>query len=102
MNKRTAIGHMSGKIAKLLYMMLKTGQKYAPQIQAKATSIPYDSGFDKRAKNTSTEQFHQEALELPGDSTSDDIEIIETLLFCKCIKRQKTVIFITKKGVILD
>ncbi|GAB6254019.1 IS110 family transposase [Bacillus cereus] len=78
MNKRTAIGHMCGKIAKLLYMMLKEGKKYNPKIHAKATGIPWDSVYDKRTRNVNTGQFRQEALELAGDSTSDDVEIIET------------------------
>ncbi|MCM3200606.1 IS110 family transposase [Bacillus cereus] len=78
MNGKTAIGHMCGKIAKVLYMMLKTGQKYDPVKHAQATGIPWDSVYDKRTKNTNSEKFYQEALKLAGDSSSDDVELIET------------------------
>ncbi|MDM5431156.1 IS110 family transposase [Bacillus mycoides] len=78
MNGKTAIGHMCGKIAKTLYMMLKTGQKYDPVKHAQATGIPWDSVYDKRTKNINSEKFYQEALKLAGDSTSDDVELIET------------------------
>lgn len=77
MNGKTAIGHMCGKIAKILYMMLKTGQKYDPQKHARDTGIPWNSVYDRRVKNSNTEQFYQEALELAGDSASDDIEVVE-------------------------
>lgn len=78
MNKRTAIGHMCGEIAKLIYMALKTGQKYNPKKHAQSSGIPWDSVFDKRTKNVNLEKFHQEATELAGESISDDVEIIET------------------------
>lgn len=74
MNGKTAIGHMCGKIAKILYMMLKTGQKYDPVKHAQATGIPWDSVYDKRTKNIKSEKFYQESLKLAGDSTSDDVE----------------------------
>jgi hypothetical protein len=41
MNGKTAIGHMCGKIAKILYMILKTGQKYDPIKYAQAIGIPW-------------------------------------------------------------
>ncbi|WP_255256248.1 transposase, partial [Bacillus pseudomycoides] len=78
MNGKTAIGHMCGKIAKILYMILKTGQKYDPVKHAQATGIPWDSVYDKRTKNVNSEKFFQEALKLAGDSTSNDVELIET------------------------
>lgn len=78
MNGKIAIGHMCGKIAKILYMMLKTGQKYDPMKHAQATGIPWDSVYDKRTKSINSEKFYQEALELAGDSTADDVELIET------------------------
>ncbi|KAA6449212.1 IS110 family transposase, partial [Bacillus cereus] len=44
---------------------------------AQATGIPWDSVYDKRTKNVNSEKFYQEALKLAGDSTSDDVELIE-------------------------
>ncbi|MDP9574420.1 UNVERIFIED_ORG: transposase [Bacillus sp. 1751] len=78
MNGKTAIGHMCGKIAKIIYMMLKTGQKYDPIKHAQATGIPWNSIYDKRTKGINSEKFYQEALELAGESKSDDVELIET------------------------
>ncbi|TJZ99501.1 IS110 family transposase [Bacillus thuringiensis] len=78
MNGKTAIGHMCGKIAKILYMMLKKGQKYDPVRHAQATGIPWDSVYDKRTKSVSSDKFYQEALKLAGNSASDNVELIET------------------------
>ena len=69
---------MYGKIAKILYMMFKTGQKYDPLKHAQATGIPCNSVYDKRKKGINTEKFYQEASELAGDSISGDVELIET------------------------
>ncbi|MBM7694016.1 transposase [Peribacillus deserti] len=78
MNGKTAIGHMCGKIAKILYTMLKNGQKYDPKAHALAAGIPWDSIYDKRTKEIDSEQFYEGALRLAGGSTSDDIELEET------------------------
>ena len=78
MNGKKAIGHMCGKIAKILYTVLKTGQKYDPKKHAEATGVPWNSIYDKRVKKGNTEQFYQEALEYAGASTTDDTEVVET------------------------
>lgn len=78
MNGKTAIGHMCGKLAKIIYMMLKTGQKYDPIKHAKNSGIPWDSIYDKRTKTLDTDQFYEESLELAGGTESDDNEVIGT------------------------
>lgn len=78
MNGKKAMGHSCGKIAKILYTMLKTGEKYDPKKHAEATGIPWDSIYDKRVKKVKGEQFYQEALEYAGVSNSDDEEMVET------------------------
>lgn len=37
-----------------------------------------DIVYDKRIKNANSEKFYQEALKLAGDSSSDDVELVET------------------------
>ena len=76
MKGKTAIGHMCGKIAKILYTVLKTGQKYDPKKHAKSTGIPWETIYDKRNKEIDSEKFYQEALKLAGTTTVDNDEEI--------------------------
>lgn len=76
MKKKTAIGHMCGRLAVIIYTLLKTGQKYDAQIHAKATGIPLESIYDKRTKSIDSEKYFEEAFILAGSTSSDNEEDI--------------------------
>lgn len=42
MIKKKAIGHLYGKVANLIYTILKSGQKYNPKIHAAACGVDWD------------------------------------------------------------
>lgn len=50
MIKEKAIGHLCGKIANLIYTILKSGQKYDPKIHAKACGIEWDEVYELKDK----------------------------------------------------
>lgn len=45
-----AIGHLCGKIANLIYTILKSGQKYDPKIHAAACEIEWDKVYELEEK----------------------------------------------------
>ncbi len=50
MIKKKAIGHLCGKIANLIYTILKSGQKYDPKIHAAACGIEWDEVYELEEK----------------------------------------------------
>ncbi len=75
MAKRKAIGHMCGKIAKILYSFLKTSTPYDPRKQAAACGIPWADQYSDRPEAVDIESFEEEAMLLAGAS-DEDINII--------------------------
>ncbi|MGA5716480.1 IS110 family transposase [Bacillus bombysepticus] len=53
MIKKKAIGHLCGKIANLIYTILKSGQKYDPKIHAAACGIEWDEVYKLEEKQES-------------------------------------------------
>ncbi|USG68151.1 IS110 family transposase [Brevibacillus ruminantium] len=78
MPKRKAIGHMCGKVAKIIYSVLKTGVPYDPKRHAAACGIPWNAQYKEKPLDIDVEPFEAEAKMLAGISNeSDDIEIDE-------------------------
>ncbi|XOS94324.1 IS110 family transposase [Brevibacillus laterosporus] len=50
MIKKKAIGHLCGKIANLIYTLLKNDQKYDPKIHAVACGIEWDEVYEQEEK----------------------------------------------------
>ncbi|MBK5424589.1 transposase [Bacillus sp. TH30] len=50
MIKKKAIGHLCGKIANLIYTVLKSSQKYDPKIHAAACGIDWDEVYELEEK----------------------------------------------------
>ncbi|CCF17015.1 transposase IS116/IS110/IS902 family protein [Brevibacillus laterosporus GI-9] len=76
MPKRKAIGHMCGKVAKIIYSVLKTGQPYDAKKHAAACGVPWDEQYNERPLNIDVEPFEAEAKILSGISDeSDQIEV---------------------------
>ncbi|MDQ1002878.1 hypothetical protein QFZ28_003278 [Neobacillus niacini] len=51
MNKKKAIGHLCGKIAALIYTVLKNKVKYDPIVHAKACGIEIDNLYIKNGES---------------------------------------------------
>ncbi|MED4583639.1 IS110 family transposase [Brevibacillus choshinensis] len=78
MPKRKAIGHMSGKVAKIIYSVLKTGVPYDPKRHAAACGVPWNEQYKEKPLDIDVEPFEAEAKMLAGISEeSDDIEFDE-------------------------
>ncbi|WP_232700254.1 IS110 family transposase [Brevibacillus daliensis] len=54
MSKKKAIGHLCGKIANLIYAILKRGQKYDPKLHAAACGIEWDEAYKLEEGRKST------------------------------------------------
>ncbi|MGG0454624.1 IS110 family transposase [Bacillus mycoides] len=67
MPKRKAIGHMCGKIAKLIYTILKNRQPYDSIIHAKACGIPWEDIYDSKIQNIDSDSYLVKAMELNGE-----------------------------------
>ncbi|SDP97386.1 hypothetical protein SAMN05216565_12822, partial [Litchfieldia salsa] len=50
MNKKKAIGHLCGKIASLIYTVLKNKVKYDPITHAKACGVEFNNLYIKNNK----------------------------------------------------
>lgn len=70
MPKRKAIGHLCGKIAKLLYAMLKYNQKYDPIKHASDCGVVWNDLIGQKVA-TDPDLFLEEAEELAGISNTD-------------------------------
>ncbi|CAM5789536.1 IS110 family transposase [Brevibacillus borstelensis] len=78
MPKMKAIGHMSGKVAKIIYSVLKTGVPYDPKRHAAACGVPWNEQYKEKSLDIDIEPFETEAKMLAGISDeSVDIEIDE-------------------------
>ncbi|MEJ8548860.1 transposase, partial [Brevibacillus borstelensis] len=78
MPKRKAIGHMCGKVAKIIYSVLKSGQAYDSRKHAEACGIPWIEQHNEKPLNIDVEPFEDEAKMLAGvPDESDDIEVDE-------------------------
>lgn len=53
MIKKKAIGHLCGKIANLIYTILKSSQKYDPKIHAAACGIEWNEVYELEEKQDS-------------------------------------------------
>jgi hypothetical protein len=69
MPKRKAIGHMCGKIAKLLYTTLKNGQPYNPVLHAQACGIPWKDMYAGNIPSIEADACLEEAMEYTGETT---------------------------------
>lgn len=74
MAKRKAIGHMCGKVAKIIYSILKSGMRYDPRKHALACGIPWADEYNNKAEEVDIEPFEEEAMILAGgyDEKIDD------------------------------
>ncbi|MFI8711412.1 transposase [Brevibacillus brevis] len=78
MPKMKAIGHMSGKVAKIIYSVLKTSVPYDPKRHAAACGVPWNEQYKEKPLDIDVEPFEAEAKMLAGISDeSDDIEVDE-------------------------
>ncbi|MFP3668482.1 hypothetical protein SB717_25390 [Priestia sp. SIMBA_032] len=77
MNKKKAIVHLCGKIAKLIYTTLKTGQEYDSKKHAQACGIAWESMYDKKLENIDDDAFHDEALRFIGESPPTELEELD-------------------------
>lgn len=68
MSKRKAIGHMCGKIAKVLYSCLKNGHLYDPEKHAAACGIRWDVKYREDLGLVDTETYYDEAAKLAGEN----------------------------------
>lgn len=71
MPKRKAIGHMCGKVAKIIYRILKTGTPYDPRKHAAACGITWVDQYGDRLDNVDIESFEEEAMLLAEDSSEE-------------------------------
>jgi len=77
MNKKKAIVHLCGKIAKLIYTTLKTGQEYDSKKHAQACGIAWESKYDKKLEKIDDEAFHDEALRFIGETPPTELEELD-------------------------
>lgn len=73
MPKMKAIGHMSGKVAKIIYSVLKTGVPYDPKRHAAACGIPWNEQYKEKPFDIDVEPFEAEAKMLNGKSSSVEL-----------------------------
>lgn len=57
---------MCGKVAKIIYRVLKTGSPYDPRMHAAACGISRSDSFSAKPKSIDTELFEKEAKLLAG------------------------------------
>lgn len=67
MSKRKAMGHVSGKIANVLYSCLKNNELYNPKKHAAAMGIPIEIVEENIKLPSDLEEFEQQAEELSDD-----------------------------------
>jgi hypothetical protein len=63
---------MCGKVAKIIYSVLKTGSPYDPRMHAAACGISWSDSFSEKPKSIETESFEEEAKLLAGITDPDD------------------------------
>ena len=73
MAKRIAIGHMWGKVAKIIYSILKTDLCYDPRKHARACGIPWADEYNDRHEEVDIEPFEEEAM-LLSEAYDEDID----------------------------
>lgn len=76
MSKRNAIGHLCGKIAKLLFSMLKNNQKYDPIIHAQSCGFIWSYDITNQ-EQIDDDLFLEEAKELSGITSADGNDMEE-------------------------
>ncbi|MGK5512312.1 hypothetical protein ACSNN5_29980 [Brevibacillus formosus] len=69
---------MSGKVAKIIYIVLKTGNSYDPKRHAAVCGVPWNEQYKEKPLDIDVEPFEAEAKMLAGISDeSEGIEVDE-------------------------
>lgn len=63
----TSLMDMWGKIAKLIYTILKNRQPYDSIIHAKACGIPWEDIYNSKIQNIDSDSYLVKAMELNGE-----------------------------------